>query len=85
MTAKPSLTIFPAPDAGGAILAAQIQELGHAKGFQCRIEHEFTVRTGMRAQLCDDVVVYDLTPTAVSKALTAGCRASTSTSRTSCW
>lgn len=61
MTAKPSLTIFPAPDAGGAILAAQIQELGHGKGFECRIEHEFTVRTGMRAQLCDDVVVYDLT------------------------
>ena len=57
----PTLTVFPAPDAEGARLAQEIVGLGTTVGYDCRIETEYSLRTGMRAQLCDDVAVYDLT------------------------
>lgn len=57
----PTLTIFPAPDPEGAELAKDIVRLATAAGYHCRIETEYSLRTGMRAQFCDDVAVYDLT------------------------
>lgn len=57
----PTLTVFPAPGADGEQLAREIVRLGTAVGFDCRVETEYSLRTGMRAQLCDDVAVYDLT------------------------
>jgi hypothetical protein len=57
----PTLTLFPAPDKHGQRLAQKILQLGREVGYQCRAETEHSLRTGMRAQLCDDVAVYDLT------------------------
>jgi len=57
----PTLTVFPAPDVEGARLAQEIVGLGTTVGYDCRIETEYSLRTGMRAQLCDAVAVYDLT------------------------
>ncbi len=56
-----TLTLFPAPDEHGQRLAKRILRLGAEVGYQCRTEAEYSLRTGMRAQLCDDVAVYDLT------------------------
>ena len=55
------LTLFSSPGRQGAQLEASILRLGKKLGYRCRVEREVTVRTGMRAQCCDDVVVYDLT------------------------
>ena len=57
----PRLTLFPAPDRHGKRLAERILELGRDVGYDSRAETDFSLRTGMRAQLCDDVAVYDLT------------------------
>src|SRR6266540_6430678 len=56
----PTLTVFPAPDTAGERLAQEIVRLGTTVGYNCRVETEYSLRTGMRAQLCDDVAVYDL-------------------------
>lgn len=55
------LTLFSSPGQQGAQLEASILRLGKKQGYRCRVEREVNVRTGMRAQCCDDVVVYDLT------------------------
>ena len=57
---KQSLTLFPAPGTDGRRLAEAMIDLAGSVGFACRLETEYSLRTGMRAELCDDVAIYDL-------------------------
>jgi hypothetical protein len=54
------MTLFPALGENGRRRAQRIRRLAESIGYGYREETDYTVRGGMRAQFCDDVVVYDL-------------------------
>jgi hypothetical protein len=54
------MTLFPALGEDGRRRAQRIRRLAESIGYGYREETDYTVRGGMRAQFCDDVVVYDL-------------------------
>src|SRR5262245_37620502 len=54
------VTFFPAVDKDGRRRADRIAALVKRLGYDLREDTTYTVRAGSQAQLCDDVVIYDL-------------------------
>ena len=53
-------TFFPALGTGGRQRANTIRSIAAEFGYLYREETNYTVRAGLQAQFCDDVVIYDL-------------------------